>query len=72
MTAAEYVPDNYDQFERYEREQAELEERWPKCPVCGELLEDEAYRIDDALICWDCAHDWLEEQKVAVEIDMDE
>lgn len=64
-----YIPDAYDQYEKREREIADIEAHWPRCHVCGEMLEDTAYRLDDALMCYDCAQDWLEQQKEKVEVD---
>lgn len=74
MTAPEYVPDNYDQFERYDRESEERLAKCPKCALCEEpICDDYGYRIydDQPLYCWDCALTWLHDS-AAEYIDIDE
>lgn len=64
-----YIPDNYDLYRQYEAEQARIEKRLPVCCKCGEKIVEDGYNIDDDmnnLYCYDCAMDWLQEQKVDV------
>lgn len=53
----EYVPDMYDAFCWHE-DQAERESaRYPKCDVCGGIMEDYCYEIGDLTMCQECVED---------------
>lgn len=63
--------DPYDEFEAYSYKLETEIERRPVCDRCKEHIQEDVYRLDDELLCRDCALEWLDEQKEEIEEEWD-
>ncbi len=58
----------YDLWEAHDRQQEQALNRMPVCCKCKEHIQDEyGYRLDGDLYCYDCAQDWLDDQREYIE-----
>lgn len=49
------IPDNYDAWCEYDRRQQIKLDKLPTCAWCGSKIQtEEAYAINDKLVCRDC------------------
>lgn len=61
--------DPHDDFLRYDNQMETKLMKRPICVCCGEHIQEDAYRLEDGLYCWDCAVDWLRDQAEEIEED---
>lgn len=52
------VPDNYDRWKQHDAEQEAQLDKFPKCSICDEPIQDDYYyEINDECICEECLND---------------
>lgn len=55
MSYPEYIPDYNDYATQEDNKRASLEDKLPKCDLCGEpIYDDYCYEINGEVICEEC------------------